>query len=101
MKVLQQGDVLIKEVKSIPAEMKKMTHLVLAEGEHTGHSHQVVSGLACLYGAGNDMFLKVLSDTARLKHEEHGDIELKKGDYEIGRVNEYDHFDEEARRVQD
>ena len=29
--------------------MKKLKHLVLAEGEVTGHSHKVVEGVAELY----------------------------------------------------
>lgn len=34
-------------------------------------------------------------------HEEHYPVEVPPGDYQVGRVREYDHFAEEARRVID
>jgi hypothetical protein len=34
-------------------------------------------------------------------HEEHSPVEIPPGEYEIGRVREYDHFREEARPVID
>ena len=37
----RHGDVLIAEVGSIPKGAVKRPHLVLAEGEMTGHSHRI------------------------------------------------------------
>ena len=45
--------------------------------------------------------MSVKSDEAVVTHEEHNAITIKKGDYEIGIVQEYDHFAEEARNVAD
>lgn len=95
----QQGDVVIQKVKKVKG--KKLNHLILAEGEATGHSHQIVNGLACLYASGNDMFLKVLSETAKLKHEEHKEINIPKGDYQVGIIREKDPFENEIRQVRD
>lgn len=102
---LQQGDVILnKTTQSIKAG-KKLNHLILAEGEATGHNHQIVSGVAQLIALqGNDegkMILNVISDYAKLKHQEHKEIDVPKGKWEIGIVREYDHFDEEARQVTD
>ena len=95
----QQGDVLITKVDE--AQGKKLDHLVLMEGELTGHAHRISKGLAELFESGSTKYLKVLSDEAVLIHEEHGAITIPKGIYRIGRVQEYDHFAEEARAVQD
>lgn len=95
----QQGDVLITKVNSIKG--KKLNHLTLAKGEATGHHHTVTVGEAELFEADGTLFLRVNSDEAQVTHQEHKTVILPKGDYQIGIVKEYDHFAEEARRVQD
>jgi hypothetical protein len=96
---IQQGDVLIRKVNEIKGN--KLNHLVLAEGESTGHKHVITEGDAELYDYEGTLFLKVKSEKALLTHEEHNAVEIKKGDYKIGIVREYDHFSEEARNVAD
>lgn len=95
----QQGDVMIVKIKKI--EGKKLNHLVLAEGEKTGHSHTITKGEAELYEKEGTLFLKVLSESATLTHQEHPPIEIELGEYKIGIVKEYDHWDEEAKEVKD
>ncbi len=95
----QQGDVLITKVSEVKG--KKLNHLTLAEGEATGHHHTITKGEAELYEHEGTLFLKVLSDEAELTHQEHNTVVLPKGNYEVSRVREFDHFAEEARRVQD
>ena len=95
----QQGDVLIHRVTATKG--KKLNHLTLAEGEATGHHHTITKGEAELYDHEGTLFLKVKSDTAELTHQEHNTITLPKGDYKIGKVREYDHFQEETRNVRD
>jgi len=95
----QQGDVLIKKVAQV--EGKKLNHLTLAEGEATGHHHTITKGDAELYDKDGTLYLKVQSDEAELTHQEHNTITIPKGDYVIGIVQEYDHFEEEARNVAD
>ena len=102
---LQQGDVILTQTDQSIKNGKKLDHLVLAEGEATGHNHAIVSGIAqliALQGSDNGrMILNVLSDYALLKHQEHKEINVPKGKWEIKIVREYDHFKEEARRVAD
>jgi hypothetical protein len=98
--VYQQGDVIISKYAE-KIKGKKLKHLVLAEGEATGHSHKIVSGDATLFLYNQQMFLKVYSESAKLIHEEHGKIEIPQGDYVITKVLEYDHFLEESREVID
>lgn len=101
MEFYQQGDVLMKPSK-IPASSEATKGNVLQEGEHTGHAHR-------LYGDGFTVFenpktkqkhLRVVKTTA-LRHEEHKEIGVPPGDYEISIVKEYDHFEEETRNVLD
>ena|ERR1039457_1256962 len=95
----QQGDVLIKKVASIKG--KKLNHLTLAVGEATGHHHTITEGEAELYEDNGVLYLHVESENATLTHQEHKPITIEKGDYEIGIVREYSHFDEESKRVTD
>ena|SRR3990167_5002025 len=95
----QQGDVILKRAKEIKG--KKLNHLILAKGEHTGHKHVITEGAAELYEHEGTLFLKVLSESAVVTHEEHTAIEIPNGDWEIGIVREYDHLAEEAKNVTD
>lgn len=95
----QQGDALIKKVAEVQGD--RLKHLTLAEGEKTGHHHTITEGEATLYEQNGVLYLHVESEQATLTHQEHKPIVIDKGDYQIGIVQEYDHFAEEARRVAD
>ena len=97
---LQQGDVILKQINKAP-KGKKSSHLILAEGEATGHHHRISNGEAELLTAGEFMYLIVKSKTAELEHEEHGMITIPKGDYIVTRVREWDYDIEEERQVID
>jgi hypothetical protein len=92
MKAYRQGDVSIIATNSIPTRARKVKgELVLARGEVTGHAHRIVEGQAFLYRLATGLlYLRVLSEFAKLYHEEHEDILLPKGDYEIRRQREWD-----------
>lgn len=86
----RHGDVLVSEIDAIPADAVKRPHLVLAEGEITGHAHRIAeAGSARLFQLGREMFLEVLAPVATLIHEEHGPIELPRGAYRVWRQREY------------
>lgn len=96
----QQGDVLINDVNGLPEGLTVSKTNVLAEGEATGHAHRVAgSGATVLDGPG----VRYLSapNGAEVTHEEHGPQTLPPGNYKIEIVQEYDHFEEEARDVLD
>ena len=100
----QQGDVLIKSGK-IPQKAKKIKSkdgkYVLAEGEATGHSHSIIDVPEVeFYKEDRQLFFKTTKDVT-VTHEEHNPITIKSGEYLIDIVQEYDHFEEEARRVID
>jgi hypothetical protein len=86
----RHGDVLVSAIAAIPADAVKRPHLVLAEGEMTGHSHRIAeAGSAELYQLGTHMYLRVLAPTATLVHDEHGPIPLPRGHYRVWRQREY------------
>ena len=99
---IQQGDVtLIKLDVFPPGEVKivsKQKCLVM-HGEG-GHSHVVEDDEAELIQIGEKMLLK-LGKTATIVHEEHKEITLEPGIWEIGQINEYDYFSKMVKKVVD
>jgi hypothetical protein len=103
MKTYRQGDVSIIATDRVPKLARKVRgELILARGEVTGHAHRIVEGRAFLYRLATGMlYLRVLSEFAKLYHEEHQDILLPKGDYEIRQQREFDWIGSEVRNVTD
>lgn len=96
----QQGDVLLKKVSEVEKNIKsskKVSEVVLAEGEVTGHSH-ILSGTDLLVL--EDDMIDVQSPS-KIVHEEHSSFTIDPGLYKKQIVREYDHFEEEARQVRD
>ena len=85
-------------------EMKKkrLEEPILAEGEATGHAHRVVSKRPVeVYELSSGIREFVAKESVEVVHEEHGKIGLLPDKYYSGSVEEYDHFNEEARKVKD
>jgi len=98
-----QGDVILIKVDTIPSGKviaRTKRGLVLAEGESTGHAHTISDEGAELYEKDGKMYL-VAEKEVSLNHEEHNTVKIAPGRYEVKIAKEYDHFAEEARRVQD
>ncbi len=106
MKTYQQGDVVLVPVKKIPEGFGPAKTNVLQEGEATGHAHRLhgegfqVFAIPGRVSNADQKYLRLMKPVA-LRHEEHKEIQLPAGDFEVRIVREYDHFDEEARRVAD
>ena len=102
--LIQQGDVLLVKVDSIPLEaiekVRSERGIVLAEGEVTGHAHVITDHDVKMFVAGPMIFLSV-TKPSKILHEEHKAIAVPEGIYEVRKVQEYDHFAEEARNVTD
>ena len=101
MKIYRQGDVLFKEVKSIPegGKVRKSGHIL--EGEATGHIHRVaeLDQAEVLEVGETGLFLSVSSAGVSIVHEDHHTLELPPGNFEIVRQREYS--PEAIRNVQD
>lgn len=100
----QQGDVILTRVDNVPSNAKVLPRssrdIVLAEGEATGHAH-VVTDVECeAYTLADALFIKCRKPVT-VVHEEHKSVTIDSGIWQISIVREYDHFQEEARKVID
>ena len=98
-----QGDVIIIKIDLIPSSKRvarTRRGLVLAEGESTGHAHTITDEGCELYEKDGKMYLSVEKEVS-LNHEEHNSVKIAPGKYEVRIAKEYNHFTEEAKRVQD
>ena len=90
MKNFRHGDVILKAVKSIRGEeINKDKDLILALGEVTGHSHRIPQGQAQMFKFNDKTYIKVTKGIACLKHEEHKEIKIPRGCYEIEIQKDY------------
>jgi hypothetical protein len=103
MKILRQGDVLIKKITTLPKNLKKVEGSVLAHGE-SGHKHQIQVAEKQDFQLYQDAEGKFYFETQRelpLVHEEHGKIDVSPGFYVVEREREYSYVDEAIKRVID
>jgi hypothetical protein len=105
MRIVRQGDVLLLEVLKLPADCAQIgagSRIILANGEATGHAHELVVAdpggqnniPARLYEepsgpdgeAGRFLFVE---RACVLTHQEHGAIPIRPGFYKVIRQREY------------
>ena len=83
--------------------MEKLNHLILAEGEATGHAHRATSGV--LYNNNKGVMVLEPTEDTIITHEEHHQTpliaEVIGGPVRVERVQEFDHAEMEARNVAD
>lgn len=86
----RHGDVLLRQITSLPIGAQRRVGATLAQGEVTGHSHRIQQAHAVqLWVQGSNLFLEVKEPIATLIHEEHRAIELPYGLYRVWRQREY------------
>jgi hypothetical protein len=96
MQPIRQGDVILLSIKQADRTValeqlgKRLPHLTLAEGEVTGHSHRISEGQAELYEKDGTLYLRVVSETATLTHEEHKAIQIPQGSWMVRIQREYE-----------
>jgi hypothetical protein len=92
---LRQGDVFLRKIDKIPENAKEKDN-ILAQGETTGHKHKIINGK--VFSANNQQYVLAEQKT-ELAHEEHGEIEIPEGSYEVKIQREYNPI--ENRQVMD
>ena len=97
----RHGDVLIRETDNVmtnwfsesPKPLVSKQHVIenrpLAYGEKTGHAHTVKNGEVTFYEKDGTLYMQVDSDNATITHQEHPDLEVPKGFYEVRTQQEY------------
>lgn len=85
----RQGDLLIVKVKRIPQDAIKKKRRILAEGEATGHMHELDKGE--VYEKDGVLYFMVESNyPATLNHPEHKAVTFEPGEYKVIRQREYE-----------
>ena len=103
MEIIRQGDVILKQVELPDGKKKEKSdkQITVALGEVTGHHHTLYGSLPIdLFIFNNRRFLKI-QEQVSFRHQEHHEIKVPKGDYEIIIEREYDYFEKEMKRVVD
>jgi hypothetical protein len=101
-KNIQQGDVLLLSVDSLPKGERKSIargRIVVAHGE-SGHSHVIEDDEAELIQIGDRMLLS-LTRKVTIQHQEHKPVTLTPGIWEVGQVRQKNWFTEMVSPVRD
>ncbi len=86
----RQGDVLIASIEQLPGGGKRRKGAILVEGEVTGHTHRLADPTSAeLWEVNGVLYMKVLTETTSLIHNEHETIELPYGIYRVWQQREY------------
>ena len=83
----RQGDLLIVKIANVPLDAVKQSNRILAEGEVTGHMHELDKGT--VYEKGGILYFKV-EEPAILNHPEHKPVTFEPGEYKVIRQREYE-----------
>ena len=98
MKMMRQGDLLIKEIDKLP-EGLTLKDNILALGEMTNHQHQMVGDCKVMIDNKGNQFIQTEQE-CQLVHNEHKPITISKGLFQVIRQREYD-IKEGTRQVMD
>jgi len=105
--IYRHGDLLIQEISTLPKGAKRSASKTLAEGEVTGHHHTFTKGDVVLYTPSTlrdgepVKYFEVKSSEASLTHQEHKEIKLPEGTYQLNIEREYNPMDKVIRQVMD
>lgn len=97
-------------MKAVPKGAKRRSNNHLADGEHTGHFHAAVADDAAVFDLPDGGILLAAPTGTPVTHQEHNTVIVPgdkihddqiPGQWDKSTVQEFDHFAEEAREVQD
>ncbi len=84
----RQGDLLIIKISEIPQDAQKKESLILAEGETSGHRHELTGGV--VYEKDGRLYFEVPHETkVTLTHPQHHPLVFTPGRYKVVRQREY------------
>ena len=88
---------LIRRTDVIPSNSRQVDTTTLAEGEKTGHKHQLQGNVTVYKQELGTLYFKVKT-SAELVHQEHKTIDIPEGMYMVQQEREFNPF-ENIRRV--
>ena len=85
-RIFRHGDILLREIDSIPNEAVKVETDILAAGEKTGHHHRLRGSFQMyeLENSKNETRFLEISKKTQLTHEEHKKLGLPKVNSKLG-----------------
>ena len=100
LKHYRHGDLLIKQVAQIPQSAIPLSTSIIAEGEKTGHNHELNGPHRIYEMLDKNLYFEAKQDI-ELKHPEHNTIRIPKGNYVIVPEREHDPFNDVEIKVED
>jgi hypothetical protein len=82
----RQGDLLLVQVSALPDQAEVLSHRIVLQTGPGAHQHQLNSG--ALVQKAETLFVHLVEDGA-LVHDEHAQVLLPRGDYQVVRQREY------------
>lgn len=95
--IARHGDLLIRKTKEVPSNLKPANTVTIAEGEKTGHKHQLQGNVTVYKQELGTLYFEVKT-SAELVHQEHKTIRIPEGMYSVEQEREFNPF-ENVRRV--
>ena len=89
--LIRHGDLLIRRVDKIPETARELSTNIIAEGEKTGHNHELHGSHQIYETPDNQMFFNAKQELF-LKHPEHNTLKISKGNYIIIHEREFNPF---------
>ena len=81
-KLFRHGDLLIREIHSLPHTAKLIHTNIIAEGEKTGHNHMLHGSHQIYETVDNQIHFEAMQEL-EIKHPEHNTIIIPKGIYTV------------------
>ena len=88
----RHGDLLIREVSSIPDDVVPLSTNIIAKGEKTGHNHELNGAYQIYETLDKQIYFEAKQDL-EIKHPEHNTIQILKGKYVVVHEREHKPFD--------
>ena len=99
-RLFRHGDLLIRKVPSIPKTAIPTSTNVIAEGEKTGHNHELKGSHQVFEMLDKQRYFEAKQDVI-LKHPEHNTLDIPKGCYVVEPQRRYNPFEDVQEEVVD
>jgi len=99
-KLFRHGDLLIRKVSSIPKTAILASTNIIAEGEKTGHNHELKGSHQVFETLDKQLYFEAKQDVI-LKHPDHNTLEIPKGHYIVEHQRRYNPFEDIQEEVVD
>ena len=95
---IRHGDLGLCQIKKLPQDLKETETKVLMTGSH-GHDHFIDNGKVYLKKVDNFVFGYLVAKDTTLNHDEHKEVRLNNGIYELRKQNEW--INDELKQIID